>query len=224
MNRYCKGIRQILFGATLCVVIPTMGCRSLVATRPAIPPAQQSTELIEVKDVVPDVILDIRYATSNNFTGHAVYSSARCFLVKEAAYSLHEVESDLRPLGYRLKVYDGYRPLSVQKIFWQIMPDPRYVADPKVGSRHNRGYAVDISLTDLNGNDVPMPSAFDDFTERANPEYQDIPADAGRNREILRHAMESHGFTRLATEWWHFDYQGWENKPILDIPVDRVGK
>lgn len=201
-----------------CVLAGLAACQSA----PCGKPAARTPELVELKEVIPDIQLDIRYATENNFTGKVVYPSARCFLVKEAALALREVQQELRPKGYRLKIFDGYRPLSVQRIFWAILPDPRYVADPAKGSRHNRGYAVDLTLTDLEGHEAPMPSEFDDFSERAHPDFSGAPPEALKNREILRDAMERHGFTRFPTEWWHFDFRGWEDKPILDISFDEI--
>jgi D-alanyl-D-alanine dipeptidase len=183
---------------------------------------QPRTRLAELVDVVPDLVLDIRYATTNNFTGQVVYPSARCFLVEEAACALRGVQEELEQQGYRLKVFDGYRPLAVQWIFWEILPDPAFVADPRAGSKHNRGYAVDLTLIDLDGNDVAMPTEFDDFTERAGQDYMDLPAEALEHRAILRAAMEHAGFAIFPTEWWHYDYQGWEDQPILDIPFDEI--
>ncbi len=182
----------------------------------------KSADLVEISSVIPDILLDLRYATTNNFTGEKVYPVARCFLAREAAYALRDVQEELRPLGYRLKVYDGYRPLAVQWKFWEILPDPRYVADPRVGSRHNRGYAVDLTLVDLQGNDVSMPTDFDDFSERAHRDYLDLPVVAIGHREILEQVMVRHGFVPFPTEWWHFDYQGYENKPNLDIPLESL--
>lgn len=184
--------------------------------------AAQQTDLVELVDVIPDILLDLRYATDDNFTGEVVYPVARCFLVRDAALALRDVQADLRPLGYRLKVFDGYRPLSVQWRFWEILPDPQYVADPRIGSRHNRGYAVDITLVDLNGNEVAMPSEFDDFTVRAHRDSLAATAEAIGHREILETVMVRHGFIPFPTEWWHFDYQGYEDKPNLDIPLDAV--
>lgn len=181
-----------------------------------------SADLVELTDVIPGVILDIRYATENNFTGKAVYPVSRCFLVRDAALALHKVQNDLEPLGYRLKVFDGYRPLSVQWKFWEILPDPDYVADPRVGSRHNRGYAVDLTLVDLDGNEVLMPTEFDDFTERAHRDYLALPPEAIGHREILEQVMVRHGFIPFPTEWWHFDYQGYEDQPNLDVPLDAL--
>ncbi|MCC6487252.1 MAG: D-alanyl-D-alanine dipeptidase [Candidatus Hydrogenedentes bacterium] len=179
-------------------------------------------DLVELVDVIPDIQLDIKYATSDNFTGKVVYPEARCFLVRDAAEALANVQADLHPLGYRLKVFDGYRPLSVQRIFWSILPDPAYVADPAKGSRHNRGYAVDLTLTDLQGKEVAMPSGYDDFSERAHRDYLALPAEAIGHRAILEQVMVRHGFIPFATEWWHFDFKGYEDKPNLDVPFDKL--
>jgi len=172
--------------------------------------------------VIPDIILDIRYATTNNFVGEELYPDARCFLAKEPALALKKVQADLKTQGYRLKVFDGYRPLSVQKRMWEILPDNRYVADPATGSNHNRAYSVDVTLLDLDANEVPMPSAFDDFSERAHLDYMDCPAEAIRHRRILREAMAQHGFSGIDSEWWHFNYKGYKDKPIMDISIDQL--
>lgn len=179
-------------------------------------------DLVELNRVIPDIVLDIRYATTNNFVGEALYPSARCFLAKEPAKALKKVQADLKQQGYRLKVFDGYRPLSVQKRMWEILPDDRYVADPATGSNHNRAYSVDVTLLDLDGNEVLMPSAFDDFSERAHMDYMDCPAGAIRHRQILHDAMERHGFSGIDSEWWHFNYQGYKDKPVLDISIDQL--
>jgi D-alanyl-D-alanine dipeptidase len=195
------------------------------ACRPAPAPLEDAAtrpELVELKAVIPDVVLDIRYATTDNFTGRAVYPVARCFLVKEAAEALALVQADLKKLGYGLKVYDGYRPLSVQKVFWDILPDPKFVADPAVGSRHNRGYAVDLALVDAAGNDVLMPTPFDDFTEKAGRLCMDLPREALAHRALLESVMTCRGFIPYESEWWHFDFHGFEDKPNLDIPLDQI--
>lgn len=201
-------------GLALLIVL-ALGCNTTRQTSPQ--------KLVELNSVIPDILLDIRYATPNNFTGQIVYPCARCFLLQDAAYALREVQNELRPMGYRLKVFDGYRPLSVQRRFWAILPDPRYVADPTVGSRHNRGCAVDLSLVKSDRKDVPMPTEFDDFTEKAHPAYMNLPEDALRNRALLKSVMERHGFTQFPTEWWHFDYSGWETHPVLDMPLESIG-
>jgi len=181
-----------------------------------------ATRLVELTRCIPDIVLDIRYATPNNFTGKAVYPDSRCFLAGEAASALCKVQADLKKKGYRLKVFDGYRPLSIQRLFWEILPDPRFVADPREGSKHNRGYAVDVSLVTLEGTDVSMPTEYDDFTERARSDYRKLPKEVIQHRAALRRAMEKRGFKRFDTEWWHFDYRGWEDQPLLDVPLDKI--
>ncbi len=171
--------------------------------------------LVELTHVDARIKLDIRYATSNNFLGRSMYSEARCFLRRSVAEKLRDVQNDLAKRGMGLVVFDGYRPLEVQREMWRIMPDPDYVADPAKGSRHNRGAAVDLALVDLNGNPLRMPTDFDDFTPAA---HRDAPVKdpiARTNREILTKTMKSHGFVGLSTEWWHFDIVHWREYPII---------
>ena len=180
------------------------------------------TEFLELNKINPNILLDIRYATTNNFTGKIVYPEARAFLVKDAALSLDSVQKELETIGLGLKIYDGYRPLSVQKKFWEIMPDERYVADPKKGSRHNRGMAVDLTLVDKNGKEMNMPTEYDDFTEKAHRDYMNLTEEQIKNRKVLEDVMTKYGFTGLPTEWWHFDYKGWENYEVLDIDFKDI--
>lgn len=179
-------------------------------------------EFLELNKVNPNILLDIRYATTNNFTGKIVYPEARAFLVKDAALSLDSVQKELETIGLGLKIYDGYRPLSVQKKFWEIMPDERYVADPKKGSRHNRGMAVDLTLVNKDGKELNMPTEYDDFTEKAHRDYINLSEEQIKNRKILEDVMTKYGFTGLPTEWWHFDYKGWENYEVMDIDFKDI--
>ncbi len=181
-----------------------------------------AAELIPIQKVSPAIRLDIRYATTNNFTGHKVYDRAACFLRPETASKLAAAEREFEQFGYRIKVYDCYRPLAVQKKFWALVPDERYVADPAKGSRHNRGAAVDLTLVTPSGAEIAMPTGYDNFTEKAHRDYQQLPAEALRNRHLLERVMTRHGFTGLPTEWWHFDDTGYEKYPILDIPLETI--
>jgi D-alanyl-D-alanine dipeptidase len=178
--------------------------------------------LIELHRVSPSIVLDIRYAGSNNLLGVPVYPVARCFLQKTAAERLHRVEIALQKRKLGLKVFDGYRPLSVQKKFWSLLPDPRYFADPAVGSNHNRGSSVDLTLIDERGHELLMPSGFDEMTERAHRDYRNGPEEALQNRETLIQAMMKEGFLPCPTEWWHFDDPDWAKYPILDIPIELL--
>ncbi len=180
------------------------------------------SQLVELKEVIPDIILDIRYASADNFTGKILYPSAECFLLPEAALALKVVQDDLKKQGFRLKVYDGYRPLSVQKKMWEVMPDLRYVADPQKGSMHNRGCAVDVTLIDMEGNPVEMPTGYDVFTEKAHRDYQKLSAAAIEHRRILKEAMEKRGFASIRTEWWHFSFKASQNKRVLNIPFEKL--
>ena len=176
--------------------------------------------LIDVAKAIPGIQLDLRYATANNFTGRVLYPCTRCLLRHSVAQRLAAVQQDLAVQGLQLKLFDCYRPLSVQRILWQILPDERYVADPAKGSRHNRGAAVDLTLLDWQGRELIMPSEFDDFSERAHRDYQNLPEAAIYNRGRLEQAMARHGFTGLPTEWWHFDAEGWERYPVSDMPLE----
>jgi len=193
---------------------------------------QNKNELIELINLDPNIQLDIRYATTNNFTGKVIYSDARCYLQKEAAYSLIAVVKELKPLGLGIKVFDGYRPLEAQKILWNSasrkFPDETeralYVANPTTGSRHCRGTAVDLTLINLsNGAEFEMPSDYDDFSEKAHREYSSMNSEKIRiNCKLLELVMEKHKFEPQSTEWWHFDYRGWEQHDVLNITFDEL--
>jgi zinc D-Ala-D-Ala dipeptidase len=182
-------------------------------------------ELVELIRRDKELRLDIRYATANNFLGRPVYAEARAFLQKPAARALTRARKRLRREGYGLLVFDGYRPWSVTKIFWDATPADRkqFVADPARGSRHNRGCAVDLTLYDLKtGREVEMPSPYDDFTERAHVNYAGGTPEQRRLRDLLRAAMEREGFRVYEPEWWHFDYKDWREYPILDVPFSAI--
>jgi zinc D-Ala-D-Ala dipeptidase len=169
--------------------------------------------------------LDIRYATTNNFTGKQVYSEARAFLQRPAARALVAAHRELAREGYGLLIHDGYRPWTITKLFWEVTPPSlhEFVADPAIGSKHNRGCAVDLTLYDLKtGRTVEMPSAYDEMTPRAYPDYAEGPADARARRDLLRTVMERHDFTVEPNEWWHFNFKDWKEYPILDIPFSAI--
>ena len=169
------------------------------------------------------VVLDIRYATTNNFTGQKLYESNRAFLRRSTATKLRDAQREFNSMGLGLKVFDAYRPLSVQKKMWAVYPVEGYVANPAKGSRHNRGAAVDVTLIHLRDNmELLMPSSYDEFTDRAHRDYMSAPAEALRNRELLEHVMVKHGFVGLPTEWWHFDDVNWKSYELLDIDSSRI--
>lgn len=186
----------------------------------------RAPDLVEVVELDRSIRLDVRYATADNFAGRPVYAEARAFLQRPAARALVRAHRALKQQGYGLVVFDAYRPWRVTKLFWDITPADKkeFVADPARGSRHNRGCAVDLTLYDLKtGRQVEMPSAYDDFSERAHSEYAGGSEEQRRHRSILRAAMEAEGFQVYAPEWWHFDYKDWRHYPILDIAFSEIG-
>jgi zinc D-Ala-D-Ala dipeptidase len=178
--------------------------------------------LVDVHRRNPRIVLEIRYAGPDNFTHKPLYDRAECWLNAVAAARLDAVEQELEPQGLRLKVWDCYRPLSVQKKFWALVPDERYVANPAKGSRHNRGAAVDLTLVRAGGSELPMPTPHDDFTARAHRDFMDLPPDVLANRALLEKVMVKHGFVPFPTEWWHFDSEGWESFPVMDVDFSAL--
>lgn len=181
-----------------------------------------SKRLVDLEAAVPRIQLDIRYATSDNLMKEPLYPVAKALLRAPAAEALNEAQADLAARGLGLKVYDAYRPYRVTTVIWEPFKNPDFVADPTIGSRHNRGCAVDLTLVDGDGEELPMPTAFDDFTEKANHGYKNLPQEATYNRGLLRETMERYGFVALETEWWHYDYRGWERFELLDLPLSSL--
>ncbi|GJQ62458.1 MAG: D-alanyl-D-alanine dipeptidase [Melioribacteraceae bacterium] len=182
--------------------------------------AQHDTSIVYLGDIDSTILTDVKYATSDNFTGKVLYPTAKVYTRKIVGEALASVNEYLKSnYGYTLKVFDAFRPLSVQKQMWEIFPDPNYVADPKTGSRHNRGAAVDLTIVDENGNELDMGTPYDDFTEKAHFAYPDLTDEQRKNRDILNEAMSKYGFTVLKSEWWHFDYKDWKNYSIIDFKL-----
>ncbi|MCL1468265.1 M15 family metallopeptidase [Argonema galeatum] len=185
-------------------------------------PKIDNAQLVDIGTINRKIVQDIRYATENNFTKRKLYPVARCLLRGEVALKLSQVQEDLEKQGLGLKVYDCYRPLSVQKLMWKIPSARPYVANPAKGSKHNRGAAVDITLVDSNGQELEMPTEFDNFTPRAHRKYRGASAEAKRNRSLLEEAMKKRGFIPLPKEWWHFDAVGWQKYEILDVLFQSI--
>lgn len=212
-------------GAALAAGLLAAACSS--ALRPPLETGKLPPDLVEIATLDPTIHLDVRYATAHNFVGRPVYPEARAFLQRPAAEALVRAHRALRDQGYGIVVFDGYRPWSVTRLFWEVTPEDKkeFVADPRQGSRHNRGCAVDLSLYGLaSGREVEMPSAYDEMTERAYPGYAGGSAEARARRDRLRAAMEAEGFTVYASEWWHYDYKDWARYPVLDVPFPALGR
>ena len=162
-------------------------------------------ELVKVKSYIPDIIEDIRYATDNNFTGQVIYDDMSAYLRYGTVKKLINVQNELKSNGYKLVVWDAYRPVETQYKLWEICPDPAYVSNPNNGySNHSRGNTIDISIVKLDGSEVELPSGYDDFTEKADRDYSDVSAEAKNNAEMIENIMEKYGFKGYQKEWWHF--------------------
>jgi D-alanyl-D-alanine dipeptidase len=162
------------------------------------------------------IILDLKYATTDNFVEEKMYDCGRCFLRKKAAAQLLLIQEDLQQKGYGLKMFDCYRPRPVQWKLWEKVPNPKYVADPKKGSMHNRGAAVDLTIVDNNGNDFEMGTHYDFFGPRAHSTFTSLPDSIMQNRQLLSSTMMKYGFHPIRSEWWHFSWKG-ENYPLSDM-------
>jgi D-alanyl-D-alanine dipeptidase len=179
--------------------------------------------LVELDKFIPGIVLDIRYATSDNLLHRPVYKIAQAFLRLPAAEALKAVADELHSMGYGLKIYDGYRPYRVTVAFYESYRDTTFVASPYTGSRHNRGCAVDLTLIDLRtGKELSMPTPFDSFDKKAAAAYADLPSDILKNRALLQRVMLRHRFLLLPSEWWHFDFAGWQKYPVTDIPFEQL--
>jgi len=187
-----------------------------------------SADLVDIASIDPSIRIEIRYATTDNFTGVAFYPAARCLLRRDAAERLARVQKALAGRGLGLKVWDCYRPFSFQQRLWKLVPDARYVAEPVAGadgtpvkgSKHNRGAAVDLTLVRADGGALELPTEYDDFSTRAHRGSSAASPAARRNADLLEKAMAAEGFEPLPTEWWHFDAPGWERHPLSDQPLD----
>jgi zinc D-Ala-D-Ala dipeptidase len=181
--------------------------------------------LLELVRLDSTIKLDIRYATPNNVTGRVLYSQPRAFLIEDAAKTLVKISAKAKRKGVGLMIFDAYRPWRVTKALWDATPPAQrsFVANPKEGSRHNRGSAVDLTLYDLKtGMALPMPSEFDDFSTQAHRDYVGGTAQQQANRALLFRLMDGAGFVGRTDEWWHFDWAGWKRYPIMDVPFEEV--
>lgn len=172
---------------------------------PEIKEEPKDEELVKILDYIPDVVIDLKYATEENFTGVVIYESGEALLRYGTVKKLEKAQEELKKLGYKLCIWDAFRPKEAQFKLWEICPNPIYVANPnKVFSKHSRGNTVDITIVSLSGEKVEMPSEFDDFTKKADRDYSDVSKEAGENAKMLEKVMEEAGFKGYAGEWWHY--------------------
>ena len=189
------------------------------------PSAAIEHNFVTVGLIDPPLLQEIRYATAYNFTGRTLYPFPAAFVHRDVAAALQNVQEELAREGLGLKIFDGYRPISVQAKMWELVRDERYVSDPgKSKGRHTRGTAVDVTLVDRAGNELKMPTAYDDFTEKAHRLSKKWNAQERKNSLKLEAIMKKHGFIPFPYEWWHFDYKDWEKSPPFDISFEDLGK
>jgi D-alanyl-D-alanine dipeptidase len=181
--------------------------------------------LVNLKTVVPQLVIDLKYSSKNNFVQQVLYEkNAEAFARRSLAEALKKINGILAKKGLGLKVFDAYRPYSVTKKMWKVVPDERYAANPAKGSGHNRGAAVDVTLVQLStGEELAMPTEFDDFTEKAHHNYRNLQKVVIENRELLKRTMETNGLVALSTEWWHYSLPDAAGRfELLDLSFDQL--
>lgn len=182
-----------------------------------------NNELIEIKKAIPSIKLDIRYATENNFMKQVMYKQARAFARKPVVESLKKIQKELNKKGYGLKIFDGYRPYAITVEFYKKASDKNFVANPAKGSKHNRGCAVDLTLINLKtGKEVVMATPYDSFSAAAAANYEPVSAEVKKNRNLLIATMKKYQLNVLDNEWWHYDFSGWQQYDLMDIPFEKL--
>jgi zinc D-Ala-D-Ala dipeptidase len=239
VSRKLRWLKFVGLGVLVCLALACQQVKSprsqpIAASSPAIASQHQTPStsptpkdnsqlpddaLVDIQTVSSAIKLDMRYATTNNFMKRKLYPVSRCILRSVVAKQLAKAQLELESQGLGLKVYDCYRPLSVQRQMWEVVSDERYVANPAKGSRHNRASAVDLTLVDRNGRELKMPTEFDDFTAKAHRDDLTASPLARQHSQLLETVMVKHGFIPLPTEWWHFDAIGWQNFPVMDVAL-----
>jgi zinc D-Ala-D-Ala dipeptidase len=180
-------------------------------------------ELVDLEIFIPGIALDIRYATTNNFTNEQIYNIAKAYARKPVAMALLKVQEELKTKGLGIKIFDAYRPYKATVKFYEVYHDTTYVASPYRGSRHNRGCALDLTIIDLKtGKELEMPTGYDSFRKEAWPSTPVADPEVKANRALLIGIMEKHGFRVNGSEWWHFDFRGWKNYEVLDIDFEEL--
>ena len=182
-------------------------------------PLAEKYGMVNVRVAAPEILVELRYATQNNFTGQRVYPTNVCLLAEGTFKKLMAAQEIFAQRGYRIKIWDAYRPASYQQILYDSASDKRFLANPKKGSRHSRGAAVDLTLVDAAGNELEMPTGFDDFTPRASRYDGGMSDEARRNLDYLTKVMQKCGFRIIGNEWWHYDDTDYEQYPITDLDL-----
>lgn len=204
-----KKIIFLVFGAVLLVSCKSTQLSSAKSSQLLdISKENDSNAFVNLRNYSNDFVFEMKYATTDNFLKEKVYPCDECFLRVKTVRALLAANKDFLEKGYHIKIYDCYRPKAIQKKMWKIVPDANFVANPKKGSIHNRGGAVDISLVDANGVELDMGTKFDFFGKEASHNFRDLPAETLANRKLLKEIMLQHNFKSFDSEWWHYNLNG----------------
>ena len=205
----------IKFVFLFCAILSLFSCKSqTVITEVKKEVILNDTTFVNLKDYSKDFVYDMKYATSDNFLKAKVYDCAECFLRLKTVKAMLNANTEFMKKGYKIKIFDCYRPLDIQKRMWKIVPNPDYVANPSKGSIHNRGGAVDITLVDANGKELDMGTTFDFFGVEASHNYQNLSQEIKSNRALLKTIMIQNGFNLLESEWWHYNLKSALNDKV----------
>lgn len=208
----------IVIGQNKYGLTPTnyIGYKSTVKVNP-------NKALIDLEKFIPGLVLDIRYATTNNFTGEKIYNRSKAYARRPVAVALKKIQAELKKQGLGIKIFDAYRPYKATVKFYEVYHDTTYVASPYRGSRHNRGCALDLTAITLStGEELKMPTEFDSFKKEAWPTSVVTDPVIKKNRTLLINVMEKYGFKVNSSEWWHFDFIGWKQYEVLDIDFEEL--
>ncbi len=209
--------------ALVCIFLCIVSCKSQTIVSDAKENNSSiinDTTFVNLKEYSQDFVYDMKYATSDNFLKAKVYDCAECFLRLKTVNALVEVSKKFMEKGYRIKIFDCYRPLDIQKKMWKIVSNPEYVANPAKGSIHNRGGAVDITLVDSNGKELEMGTSFDFFGIEASHNYQNVSQEVKQNRMVLKTIMVNSGFNSFDSEWWHYNLKSGLNDKVSNAKWD----
>jgi zinc D-Ala-D-Ala dipeptidase len=178
--------------------------------------------LVELQKIVPSIEVELRFTTDQQFLKKAVYPFHKAWVQPALAQRLSKAQTYLLARGYRLKIWDAYRPMAFQELFWKKVKNENFISHPRKGGRHTRGTAVDVTLIDAQGREVAMPTPYTEFSSRAFRDYKKLPSKVKAHRQLLEKAMTQAGLEPLFTEWWHFDLPGWRKFPVLQLKAETV--
>ncbi len=185
--------------------------------------SDSNKELIDLEKFIPGIVLDIRYATTNNFTGEKIYNQPRAFAIRPVAEALKKAQAEFSKHNVGIKIFDAYRPYAATVKFYEVYRDTNFVASPYRGSRHNRGCAIDMTLIDLKTKkELKMPTGYDAFVKEARPDFPLQDPEVKKNRSLIIDVMNKCGFRVNSAEWWHFDFRGYQKYPVLDIAFEEL--